>query len=404
MATATGPASRPAVMAARCREAYAEAGRNASGIDVSRLSSAVSIVVPTYHEAANIPTLAERIDAALAGQGVKWELLLVDDDSGDGSEAIVAELARRLPVRIEVRRDPPRDLSLSVLAGIRLARWDRLVVMDADLSHPPERIPDLLAALDGGCDIVVGSRYAPGGRFDSTWSLWRFLNSRLATLLARPLVACSDPMSGFFATDRRALPNADRLQPLGYKICLELMVRGRLRVREIAIDFDDREHGTSKMTVRQQLNYLRHLHRLYLYKFGGVARLLSFGLVGASGLVIDVAGYFILQWLGIEHRLARFLSFWPAVTWNWRLNRGLTFGERPRQPHAPQWARFVASSLLGLGVNVGSYTLLTSLVDWFARNRLIALLGGVALGGLINFAVSNLYVYRRHATKSSDDA
>ena len=175
MATATGPASRPAVMAARCGEAYAH-GRVATRVVVegSRLSSPVSIVVPTYHEAANIPTLADRIDAALAGQGVKWELLLVDDDSGDGSEAIVAELARRLPVRIEVRRDPPRDLSLSVLAGIRLARWDRLVVMDADLSHPPERIPDLLAALDGGCDIVVGSRYAPGGRFDRTWSLWRF--------------------------------------------------------------------------------------------------------------------------------------------------------------------------------------------------------------------------------------
>ncbi len=229
-----------------------------------------------------------------------------------------------------------------------------------------------------------------------TSRLWRFFSSRLATLLARPLVACSDPLSGFFATDRRLLPADGRLQPLGYKIGLELMVRGRLRVQEVAIDFDDRDQGSSKMTWRQQLNYLRHLHRLYLFKFGGMARLLSFGLVGASGFVIDVAGYLVLQWLGVEHRLARLLSFWPAVTWNWRLNRGLTFGERRRQPHAPQWAKFVAGSLLGIAINVGSYTLLTSLVDWFARHRLLALLGGVALGGLINFTISNLYVYRRH--------
>ena len=360
------------------------------------LNPAVSIVVPTYHEAANIATLAARIDAALAGRGMVWELLLVDDNSGDGSEEIVAELARRLPVRMEVRRDPPRDLSLSVLAGIRLARHDRLVVMDADLSHPPERIIDLVSALDQDCDLVVGSRYAAGGRFDRAWSLWRFLNSRLATLLVRPLVTCSDPMSGFFATDRRLLPAAGRLQPLGYKIGLELMVRGRLRVQEVAIDFDDRDQGNSKMTWRQQLNYLRHLHRLYLFKFGGMARLLSFGLVGASGFVIDVAGYLVLQWLGIEHRLARLLSFWPAVTWNWFLNRGLTFGERQRQPHASQWAKFVAGSLLGLSVNVGGYTLLTSLVDWFARHRLLALLGGVALGSVVSFTVSNLYVYRRH--------
>ena len=104
-----------------------------------------------------------------------------------------------------------------------------------------------------------------------------------------------------------------------------------------------------------------------------------------------------------EHRVARLVSFWPAVTWNWLLNRGLTFGERPRQPRAPQWAKFVTSSLLGLGINVGSYPLLTSLVDWFARNRLLALLGGVALGGLANFVVSNLYVYRSHAAAQSMD-
>ena len=298
---------------------------------------AVSIIVPTFREAANIPRLAERIDAALSETRIAWELLLVDDNSNDGSEAVVAELSHRLPVRMVTRRQPPRDLSLSVIEGIRLCRFDRLVVMDADLSHPPERIADLLAALDGDCDMVVGSRYAPGGLIDQTWSPWRVLNSRVATSLALPLVTCSDPMAGFFATDRRLLPDLQTLQPIGYKIALELMVRGRLRVKELPIDFRDRSLGSSKMNWKQQINYLRHLYRLYGFKFGGIARLLCFILVGASGLAIDVACYLGLQWIGLEHRLARFLSFWPAVTWNWRLNRSLTFDERPRQPRVRQW-------------------------------------------------------------------
>ena len=242
--------------------------------------------------------------------------------------------------------------------------------MDADLSHPPERIADLLAALDAGCDMVIGSRYAPGGLIDRTWSPWRLLNSRLATSLALPLVNCSDPMAGFFATDRRALPDLRRLQPIGYKIALELMVRGQLRVKELPIDFRDRSLGSSKMNWRQQLNTLRHLYRLYRYKFGGLARLFCFGLVGTSGLGIDVACYLGLQWIGLEHRLARFLSFWPAVTWNWRVNRSLTFG---------------------------GYTILTSYFEVFAHRRLPAFLLGVLLGTVVNFLLANLYVYRLHS-------
>ena len=365
---------------------------------------AVSIVVPTFREAANIPRLAERIHAALSHRGIDWELLLVDDDSEDGSQAVAAELGRRLPVRMVTRRQSPRDLSLSVIEGIRLCRFERLVVMDADLSHPPERIADLLAALDGDCDMAVGSRYAPGGLIDRSWSRWRHLNSRVATSLALPLVRCSDPMAGFFATDRRRLPDPRSLQPIGYKIALELMVRGRLRVRELPIDFRDRSLGSSKMNWRQQLNFLRHLSRLYRFRFGGAARLLCFGLVGASGLAVDVACYLGLQWMGLEHRLARFLSFWPAVTWNWRLNRSLTFGERPPQPRVRQWGKFAAGSLAGLTLNVGGYTILTSLVDFFATRRLAALLLGVLLGTLVNFLLANLYVYRPNSAAGAGGA
>ena len=364
-------------------------------------SSGVSIVVPTYREAANLRVLAQRVASVMAATGAPWELVLVDDNSADGTEEIVAELAGWLPVRLYVRRDVPRDLSLAVLDGFRVARCDRLVVMDADLSHPPEHIPALLAAL-GPRTVAIGSRYAPGGRLDERWGMWRRLVSRVATLLARPLGSGQDPMSGFFAIDRGALPDRAVLQPLGYKIALELVVRGRLRVQEVPIAFRDRERGASKMGLSTQVAYLRHLHRLYLAKFGGPARIASFLAVGASGFVVDVACYVSLQALGVEHRLARFLSFWPALTWNWRLNRMLTFAERPRRPPARQWVQFALTSLLGLGVNVGGYALLTTFVEPFAQHRLPALIVGVALGSVVNYLFANGYVYRRTAGTRSE--
>ena len=133
-------------------------------------STAVSIVVPTLREAANLRPLAERVARALADTGITWELLFVDDDSGDGSTGVAAALAGEgPPVRMTVRRAARPDLSHAVLEGIARSRFDSIVVMDADLSHPPERIPELLAGLDGDCDMVVGSRYVPGASAAGDW-------------------------------------------------------------------------------------------------------------------------------------------------------------------------------------------------------------------------------------------
>ena len=359
--------------------------------------SSVSIVVPTYREASNITMLAERIGSVLDGAGIKWELVLADDNSDDGTDMLVADLAHRLPIRVEVRCESPRDLSRSVLFGIERARFDRVVVMDADLSHPPERIVELLHALDEGYDMALGSRYVPGGFFDRGWSLWRFTNSHVARSLARPLTDCADPMSGFFAMNRCMLPDRHTLQPVGYKIALELMVRGRLQITEVPIGFRDRHQGASKMGLRQQIEYLRHLYRLYVFRYDGPVRLAFFAMVGASGLLIDVAFYLALQWAGSEHRVARFCAFWPAVIWNWSINRRGAFRDRCPETHLHQWTRFIIGSVTGLVINVGSYTALTSFVDVFDRHRLLAFGLGVGLGGVVNFLLATLYVYHRHA-------
>ena len=206
-------------------------------------------------------------------------------------------------------------------------------------------------------------------------------------------------MAGFFAVRRDRIPPLSSLRPIGYKIGLELMVRGQMRVREVPIRFAQRGLGSSKLNWRQQVNYLRHLRRLYAFRYGGLARLLSFGVAGASGVVIDITCYALLQQAGLDHRIARFLSFWPAVSWNCGLNRWFTFGDRPRHSPGRQWATFAVSSIVGLAANVGTYTALTAFVDFFDRYRYVALLCGIGLGSVSNFVMASLYVYRAHADR-----
>ena len=234
----------------------------------------ISIVVPTFREVESLPSLIERIAqmrAAGAGAAERStnisidELLIVDDDSRDGTTELLA--ARSEPWIQLIVRTRDRGLSQSVLEGLRRARGDILVVMDADLSHPPEVIVDMVDALGQGADFVVGSRYVAGGSTADDWGLFRWVNSRVATLLARPLTKITDPMSGFFALPREVFERAEDPSPLGYKIGLELLVRCRCEnVREVPIHFANRIHGKSKLTLREQILYVQHLTRLYRFK------------------------------------------------------------------------------------------------------------------------------------------
>lgn len=224
----------------------------------------ISIVVPALNEAENLPTLLERIDAALRGRA--YEVLIIDDGSRDQTPGVCKDLEQRFPVELIVRDAPVGGLSGAVLLGLSRASGEYLVVMDADLQHPPERIGDLLAPLESGrADFVLGSRYVPGGSTDSQWGPVRRINSLVATWLARPFArGARDPMSGFFALTRQTYRRAERLDPVGYKIALELMCKCRARqVVEVPIHFALRGAGTSKLTVRQQLRYIDHLVRLY---------------------------------------------------------------------------------------------------------------------------------------------
>ena len=228
-------------------------------------SASVSVIVPVLNEAENIEPLVAQIVATV----VFHEILFVDGGSMDGTQDIIESLGRRHAVRIvEQNRNLP-GLAAAIMAGARDAKGEILVVMDADLSHPPERINELVAPLiSGEADMVIGSRYVRGGSTPG-WPLWRQIMSRTASGLAQPLTGLRDSMCGFFAISRSRLLQIDP-PTSGFKIVFETVARGGrdLRVREVPIAFRDRTRGKSKMSLGVALEFfLRWLVAIVRYPF-----------------------------------------------------------------------------------------------------------------------------------------
>lgn len=356
----------------------------------------ISVIIPTYKEAENIPHIANAVNDALSQAGMSYELIFVDDNSQDGSKEAVAGLEKTLPVKILTRLNE-RGLSSAVLYGIEHGKGDFIVVMDADLSHPTSAIPGMIKLLqDGASDFVVGSRYAEGGTIHDDWNLFRKINSKLPSMLVIPLTPIKDPMSGFFAFKSKDMPPADRLSPIGYKIGLEIYVKGRFtKPSEVPIHFSERKYGESKLSLKEQIYFFRHLRRLYQYRYPTWTEFVQFGMVGTTGVVIDLVIYITVQTLlSIDHKTARAYSFIGAASWNWALNRLITFTNRQKMSKLIQWPAFLLTSSLGFVVNWGSYVILTSYVPFFDSHRIMALLLGVLLGMGLNFMAARAFVFR----------
>jgi dolichol-phosphate mannosyltransferase len=274
----------------------------------------LSIIVPTLNEAENLPLLVPRIHAAVGGGS--YEIIVVDDDSRDHTAEVCAELARVYPLRLIVRREGVGGLSGAVLEGFAAAEGEILLVMDADLQHPPERIGALLEPLRRGeSDFVLGSRHVSGGSTAERWGMARRWNSAVATWLARPFAGrMSDPMSGFFALRRETLAGAQRLTPLGYKIGLELMCKCRVRRPvEVPIAFGLREKGQSKLSLREQFRYLEHLSRLYDFTFPRASPIVKFLIVLAASWFVGLAAFLWLIHAGVDRDIAPPLAYLGAL-------------------------------------------------------------------------------------------
>ncbi len=218
----------------------------------------VSIIVPTYNEAGNVPELVAQIKAAMGD--TPYEVIIADDDSPDRTWEVAENLGA--PVRVLRRQNCIRGLAPAVVDGFKIAKGDILGVIDADLQHPPARIPDLVAAVASGADIAVGSRMAPGGSVEG-WPNHRKLTSYCATLISKPITSVKDPMAGYFFLKKQVVDGIS-LSPRGYKILLEILGRCSYdSVVEIGIVFRDRSVGGSKLNWKVQVEYLQQVLTLY---------------------------------------------------------------------------------------------------------------------------------------------
>jgi dolichol-phosphate mannosyltransferase len=354
-------------------------------------TESVAVVVPTYREVEALPHLIARLAVLRLEQGLDLTLYVMDDDSRDGTVELIDKLA--LPWVKLVVRTADRGLSQAVLAGLRLAAdADVLVCMDADLSHPPEKIVDMLMALRDGADFVVGSRFCDGGSTDDDWGFCRWLNSRVATMMARPLTTIADPMSGFFALRRSTFAGGAQFNPVGYKIGLELLIKCRCRkVVEVPIHFTDRRHGESKLSITEQLKYLQHVRRLYIFRFGTWSHLFQFCMVGFSGMVLNLALLTGFLWMRMNPKGAVALAIGLSMVWNFLLNRRFSFSYARSQSMLRQLAGFVGACSIGAMVNY-AVTMWAMPVVRYAQ---LAAAIGIVAGTGFNFVASRFWVFKK---------
>jgi dolichol-phosphate mannosyltransferase len=231
----------------------------------------LTMIVPTYNEKDRLAELVSGLFEAAGRSSVALELVVVDDNSPDGTGAVADELARTHRMQV-IHRSGKLGLGTAVVAGFAVATSNIVGVMDADFSHPPSLVPKMLAAFKAnGAEVLVASRYIPGGSTPN-WPFKRRLMSRFACLLARPLSPIRDAASGFFLIRREIAQNVT-IKAGGFKICLELIVRGwPTKLVELPYQFDDRELGESKMSTREASGYLFQLKDLYLLRWSKLGR------------------------------------------------------------------------------------------------------------------------------------
>ena len=308
----------------------------------------LTVVIPTYNEIKNIRPLIERVMAAFQETAEAVEILIIDDNSPDGTAREVRAVSEELPVGVDIQsertvraivRKGERGLAGAVQRGFREARGDIIAVMDADLSHPPEVLPKLFETVrSGAADVAVASRRVKGGGIQN-WPISRRVISWVSGIMARPLVRVRDTTSGYFALKKSCIEDVE-LRPIGYKIGLEVLARGRYEtVSEVPFVFTDRQHGQSKLGGAVMWAYLVQLGSLYRERWPNVIRFIQFGLVGLMGAFVDAAVFNVAMWyvslasLGhvLGGLLSQSLSFLVAVFFNFALNKRWTFHEQKEQ-------------------------------------------------------------------------
>lgn len=372
----------------------------------SKDSILFSLIIPTYNERDNITNviqvLTKLLDSSIYGD---YELIVVDDDSPDRTWEVAASLITSYPQLRVMRRVGERGLSQAVIRGWQVAKGRILGVIDGDLQHPPDVLLQLLRAVSEGADLAVGSRHVDGGGV-SSWSVVRRFLSRGAQVLGLIILPgvlgrVSDPMSGYFMVRRDSIAEIT-LHPVGYKILLEIIGRGDIQeIAEVGYVFNERVEGESKVTWKQYIDYLRHLIRLRLttghlgrmnkrFNFP-IGRFLRFGVVGFSGLGVDLTVFYILRQI-FELGLTRstILSAEMAIINNFLWNDIWTFRDISRRQtgFGARLKRFLKFNVICLAGVILQALIVNLLYNVLKVNEYLAKLIAIAVVVLWNFWVN----------------
>ncbi|WJL97112.1 glycosyltransferase family 2 protein [Microbacterium sp. ET2] len=350
----------------------------------------LSIIVPTFNEAPNIPELVARVSAAV--EGIDAEIIVVDD-STDDTPVVVEEVARSaaLPVRLIHRAKRTGGLGGAVMAGMKAAEADACLVMDADLQHPPEKIPELYRRFDeGDVDVVIASRYAGGGTSGGLADRTRVLVSSASTALTKAMFPIrlhevTDPMTGFFLIDRRAVDPAT-LMPRGFKILLEILARRALRIAEVPFDFAERHAGRSKASFRQGLHFLAQLTAL---RFGKMS---LFALIGGLGAVANLAIMWVLIQLGVGYIVAAVIAAEATIIGNFLLQERFVFYDMKHEASGV-WTRFAKSFAFNNAEALIRIPVIALLVETWHISSVIAAGMTLVVAFLVRFMFHSLVVY-----------
>lgn len=365
-------------------------------------------MIPTYKERENIKNvvriLSQLLDESIPGN---YELIVVDDDSPDRTWEVAESLTREYRQLRVMRRQNERGLSSAVIRGWQAARGRVLGVIDGDLQHPPEVLTQLLRAIQKGADMAVASRHVDGGGV-SSWSFIRRFLSRGAQLLGLIILPdvlgrVSDPMSGYFMVRRSSIAGAT-LNPVGYKILLEVIGRGKVReIAEVGYVFCERVKGESKVTSKQYIDYIHHLVRLRLAtgRLGKISqrinfpvgRFIRFGLVGLSGVFVDMTVLYLLSdpsTLALPLTRSKIIAGEIAIINNFLWNDVWTFadvssGQHEWRQRMKRFLKFNIICLAGLVLNV---LVLNIVFNFIIQNRYIANLIAIAVATIWNFWVN----------------
>ncbi|MCC8180201.1 MAG: glycosyltransferase family 2 protein [Planctomycetes bacterium] len=359
----------------------------------------LSIVVPSFNEKPNVLPLLAAIDNALGGV-VEYEVVFVDDSSDD-TPALLHKLYQENPRIRYLHRENGDGLASAVVEGFGLAKGDVIAVMDADLQHPPSLLAPMYHAIQENADIVLPSRYVNGGGSEGL-SFIRMLASKSARvagqIFLKSMRKVSDPMSGYFMF-RRSVIDGVRLNPLGWKVLMEVLVLGKYRtVVELPYHFEKRNAGESKLSFKVTLQYFMHILSLVV-RSERDRRFFLFALVGLSGVVVDMAIFIACtSWSSISINAAATISAVVAMVSNYILNRTVTWKSKSKNI-SREFAKYAATSIVGIGIkNVCVYLLVRIGMSGIWSNLI-----GIVVACVWNYFLSSVWVFRSGEKNGSDE-